>query len=470
MYVNDTLKVLLVDENWESWYQLPSALATAAGTQRLPAVLREFDGHVPTNFPELLAAALISTRNGAAYHGQQHNASVANLGVQCLETAAQEYGISWPEGLLEASAAALAQQDLRHPQATFFADARWDRVPQIPCAMRTTVEQYSALLADEHAQAARFTVQQRLLVQYWIWSSTFGAASDRGRAMGLDRIRPKAVFGLTIRVADALTVDEYVLHLGRDVGVLYGETGGPRPVDLDGYIANRRRFLSYLEGEMDALDRAALFDLTGRLGWRARLQAARGRLDWLTGTAIGLATFTAELGQRGFSLHRDGRITFEGVAEPPATPRTVATMVTEAVDSARCWAGPASHQYTRAIDHLQAIERAVVRSGGVPLHRNGDGINAIFPDPTSALRCSALLHAASGDPVAVGVSYGTVMVGASDCYGDAIIEARWLCQQAAAGETLTPLRVGRQTKSELRDVRRVAIPGLGEIEICAVVH
>ena len=335
-----------------------------------------------------------------------------------------------------------------------------------------TVEQYSATLADEHAHDAGFTVHQRLLGQYWIWSSTLGAASEQGHRMGLSRIRPSGVFGLIMRVSDVVPADEFTVGVNRDIDVIFGETPAtPRPTDLPAFLRGRRGFLGYVEGEMDQLDQAAGFRLTERLGWRERLAGDRAKLDWFTTTAIGWATLAAELDQRGYTLERDGQITQTGVQEPPATRRTLAILDTDVVNSTSRFAGTPEHHYEMAIRHMRSLEQLVADSGGAAIGRYRDGIRAIFPTATAAIQCAVRMQTASELPIRVGISNGEVMHTPTAVYSERVTETARLCQQAHAGEILVPERLRDQAAAAgvaLDAPSRAYLKGLGEVEISTV--
>ena len=204
MYLNDDRRVLLGDEDqgWRGWYSLPGELAAIAGPERLPALLSEFEGWCPGTFREgwrPRSSRLVTTRTTTASSTTRRWPRTAGGRWTCAPASTDSDG---RRGWWRHRSRRSGSTPRGYPQATLFVHARFHRVPAITGVREMTVGQYSAILADEHARESGFLVHQGLLGQYWIWSSTLGAASEQAQGMGLSRIRPAGVFGLIMRVSD----------------------------------------------------------------------------------------------------------------------------------------------------------------------------------------------------------------------------------------------------------------------------
>jgi hypothetical protein len=158
------------------------------------------DGLDAGRYGTYLTDALVATHNWhALFHGMDHHQVVLERG---------EYGgrvlrnlfSKLPGELWQSFLAALSTHDIGHPGATFFAEANirhWPpqrefglHPPDVP------VEVYSAWLTDAMMAYSGFSPLARLVANYIIISSAFGAGNPlHGQRLLLQNVKPKAIFG-----------------------------------------------------------------------------------------------------------------------------------------------------------------------------------------------------------------------------------------------------------------------------------
>lgn len=308
-----------VDRDFLSWLpqRLPPKLERALAPDFVlpvdtPLVRLFGDGLSEGVFQTRLTDALLRAHNlNLPYHNIQHAQRVlenAGRAIKALELLLGELPGEFRQALL----LGFVLHDVGHPGATFFKDAPAEAVPSRIDPMTTPVEHYSAIVADEFLSGLGFSPLARLVAVYVVYSSAYGGNTEHGRALGVHRVKPKAIAGCLMRACDVNTPGELTTSVHAEVAVVYGEVPAtPVPITWHEFLEEREGFLGYVTFCLNELDRAVRrhirsrkYSLTKTIGWRAHLeycldslQAVRRRED-----AVYAAIIRSQLGLQGVPL------------------------------------------------------------------------------------------------------------------------------------------------------------------------
>jgi adenylate cyclase len=150
---------------------------------------------------------------------------------------------------------------------------------------------------------------------------------------------------------------------------------------------------------------------------------------------------------------------------------TVTLLFTDLVNSTELLSRTGDESAHRIFEtHHKLLSDAVSASGGQEVKWLGDGLMVAFPSAADAVRCAiAMQEAARRAPgerlsLRVGLHVGEALKQESDYFGTAVVVARRLCENAAAGQILCSslvagLLAGRQAFS-FRDSGPMRLKGL----------
>ena len=157
-----------------------------------------------------------------------------------------------------------------------------------------------------------------------------------------------------------------------------------------------------------------------------------------------------------------------------STPITATFLFTDLVGSTALASrlGPEAAESLRQA-HFAILRGASEAAGGIEVKTTGDGIMLMFTGPSRALSCAAGIqqgvdrHNRRGEEpieLRVGVSMGEAVEESGDYFGDCVVEAARLCDQAAGGQILTTellkAMVGRHSTHEFASVGDLELKGL----------
>lgn len=289
-----------VDPTYPTWLVqgIPTNLRTAlerefgSNLERIPwdtSVNELFGrGFEAGRFETYLTDALISTHNPMlAVHGMPHHQRILDNGDEGMRVMQQIVGTLPPE-LLQAHLYGLGTHDKGHPGATFFAMAAPGSVPVDDDVdpQLTPVEAYTAKLVDVMMVRVGFSLLARLVANYTIISSAFGAGHpEHGPRLALGNVKPTSIFGCLMRTVDITPVASHSIAINDETALTYLEVPAfPRPQTWREYLNSRGVFLDYATVTHDQLDasvamwlpagRAQRYSLTRELGWRGNLESS----------------------------------------------------------------------------------------------------------------------------------------------------------------------------------------------------
>jgi class 3 adenylate cyclase len=159
-----------------------------------------------------------------------------------------------------------------------------------------------------------------------------------------------------------------------------------------------------------------------------------------------------------FAVMADGR------PRSPLTPVTV--LFADITGSVTLYAehGDAT-AFALASDSLGAVERDIAAGGGRVVKRLGDGVLAVFAQPSEALRAAVAARAALADPdmtargegvrLRFGISCGEAVLAADDVFGDVVNVAARLVGLAGAEEIFLSGKAYEGLAPELRGQMRL---------------
>lgn len=468
----------LFDRDFEQWYGWPNDLGAALRqVGGFPKSLADVRGArlphaVLTNG---LARAFALTHTGAPYHGMGHPEDVTASFEQVLSAYLEHAQLDsseplvhwWELALLQGAMLGAAAHDAKHCAATFFADAPAHRVPS--GSEHLTVEEYSARECDKIARDIGMSPHARAAAVDVVRATTHGQRSERGRAMGLGRIRVRGILGLMARAADVRPALTEPARLRDELALAFGEHPAfPRPRTPEEIVARHRRYLEdEVTGRYDALDEAAGFALTAKIGWRDELAAAQRSVARLGPVAD--AVLGAEL------LRYDNPFGDPDLAAIPPylTLSECAVLVTDMPKSVAARTGlnaPAQERFIHG--HYPRLIAASRAFGAVPYEQTGDGLMFSCRPQPAALCAMALSLADPQHPVRVGAAFGEVAFDGRDCFGTTVSLAARLCRHAAAGrpvitgDLLSRSELPPGTAVVARDVGPFdGIPPFGAVEL-----
>ena len=158
--------------------------------------------------------------------------------------------------------------------------------------------------------------------------------------------------------------------------------------------------------------------------------------------------------------------------------RTVALLMTDLVGSTEMAArlGPLAGESLRR-EHFKLLRGAIERSAGQEVKSLGDGLMAVFDNPSDALACAVQIQQGvdaanrrSSEPcqVRIGVSFGEVTLDRGDYFGPAAVETARLCALAEGGQILITSIVrqvaGSRDKHDYRPLGLLELKGLNPVE------
>jgi class 3 adenylate cyclase/pimeloyl-ACP methyl ester carboxylesterase len=130
---------------------------------------------------------------------------------------------------------------------------------------------------------------------------------------------------------------------------------------------------------------------------------------------------------------------------PPAERHLAAILFTDLVDSTRRAASEGDAGWKRLLDRHDAVNRTeVARRGGEVIKTTGDGVLALFPSVTSAVKAAARIRDRLGEEhlaVRVGIHVGEIDRRGDDVSGLAVNVAARVMSAAGTGQILTTLAV-----------------------------
>ena len=182
------------------------------------------------------------------------------------------------------------------------------------------------------------------------------------------------------------------------------------------------------------------------------------------------ATLTLEnpsgsLGQPGSSVR--------AVADGTGTVTFLFTDLVESTPLATRVGGVEADRLRR--EHFGLLRAEVATHGGSEVKTTGDGLMTVFVNPSDALAAAVEMQravdranhgAAMSLAMRVGISAGEAVTEDNDWYGDAVVEARRLCDATEAGHILVAdvvrRLVGRRTDHRFESVGALELKGLPE--------
>ncbi len=162
---------------------------------------------------------------------------------------------------------------------------------------------------------------------------------------------------------------------------------------------------------------------------------------------------------------------------------TVALLMTDLVGSTEMSArlGPLAGESLRR-DHFKLLRGAIERSRGHEVKSLGDGLMAVFDNPSDALGCAVQMQqgvdaanrrAKECCEIRIGVSFGEVTLDRGDYFGEAAVEAARLCATADGGQVLITSLVrqlaGTRDEYAYRPLGAIELKGLSPVETLEVV-
>ena len=274
------------------------------------------DGFERGRYNTYLTEAIASTHNpNLGYHGMPHSQRVCDHGEEAEEPFQQTLGV-FPGEFMQGALYALAVHDKGHTGSTFLAEALPGRLPidEDVDPETTTLEAYTAKLADQMARNRGFSLLTRLLINYIVISSAFGAAHPvYGKRLRLHLVQPRAIWGAFMRAADIIPVADFTTAINDETSLLYLEIPAfPRPLSWQEYLNSRDGFLSYVTAMLNLLDESfrpwlpgdQTYPFSEVLGWRHNLDRSRRNLQRIKdGTAPAkIASLRARLRVLGVTI------------------------------------------------------------------------------------------------------------------------------------------------------------------------
>ncbi len=162
--------------------------------------------------------------------------------------------------------------------------------------------------------------------------------------------------------------------------------------------------------------------------------------------------------------------------------QTVALLMTDLVGSTEMSArlGPVAGEELRLV-HFRLLRSAIERTRGREVKSLGDGLMAVFDNPSDALACGVHMQQAvdasnrrSGEccEIRIGASFGEVTLDRGDYFGQAAVEAARLCALAGGGQILITSIVrqlaGARDQYGFRELGVVELKGLSPVETLEV--
>ena len=162
---------------------------------------------------------------------------------------------------------------------------------------------------------------------------------------------------------------------------------------------------------------------------------------------------------------------------------TVALLMTDLVGSTEMSGrlGPLAGESLRR-EHFRLLRGAIERTSGQEVKSLGDGLMAVFANPSDALACAVQIQqgvdaanrrSKERCEVRIGVSFGEVTLDRGDYFGAAAVETARLCALAEGGQILVASIVrqvaGSRDKYEYRPLGTLELKGLGPVEGLEVV-
>ncbi len=158
--------------------------------------------------------------------------------------------------------------------------------------------------------------------------------------------------------------------------------------------------------------------------------------------------------------------------------QTVALLMTDLVGSTEMAArlGPVAGEELRR-EHFRLLRGAIERTRGQEVKSLGDGLMAVFENPSDALGCAVQMQQAvdahnhrSGErcEIRIGASFGEVTLDRGDYFGAAAVETARLCAMAGGGQILITSVVrqlaGPRDQYGFRALGTVELKGLDPVE------
>jgi hypothetical protein len=259
-----------IELSHNDWFTLPGslerdlALFVPDGTEMEPLPDKEFAATLEQAFE----FARERTKSWP-YHNLAHVREVLRAGLEIAEAYKDVTEHEVPKAVVQAFALALVLHDIAHPGSTFN-------------GTDYSVEWNSAAMAEEFLAKHGFNTVRRLFVVHVIWASTYGANTEEGKRLKLDRVQPSTFYERAMVVADVAPNDHFLRWLEKGVNVLYGETpASPPPATWFEFLKNRIGFLEfYVIPKMTELDGLVLnpMPITSLIGWQSNAREFVGIL------------------------------------------------------------------------------------------------------------------------------------------------------------------------------------------------
>ena len=162
--------------------------------------------------------------------------------------------------------------------------------------------------------------------------------------------------------------------------------------------------------------------------------------------------------------------------------QTVALLMTDLVGSTEMSArlGPAAGEELRR-EHFRLLRSAIERTDGREVKSLGDGLMAVFDNPSDALACAVQMQQAvrarnhrAGErcEIRIGASFGEVTLDRGDYFGPAAVEAARLCAMALGDQILITSIVrqlaGSRDRFAFRELGSLELKGLSPVEALEV--
>ncbi len=281
--------------------------------------------------------------------------------------------------------------------------------------------------------------------------------------------------------------------LHRDgVGLRLGPEGyllDADPADVD--ACRFESVVTAADREDDPADRLSHLDRALEL-WRGAPLAELAGAAWAAREAARLADLRVHaLLRRCDALRELGRTTeaaahLGSVEAPPPDQPVVTFLMTDIEDSTRLWADYTDTMPAALEQHDALLYEAIERHGGTVLRHTGDGVNAVFADPTAALWAAVDAQVAlagatwTGIPglrARIGLHTGPVIPRAGDYFGMAPNMTARLRDAGHGGQALVSAGAVRAIADRLPGEIRLAPLGVhrlrgipGQHRIYQVVH
>lgn len=415
--------ILLATPGAESWFveQLPGLPADLV----LPEHMDDVEWPALPGFDQLLAQVLVAHDPRNPCHNRLRAGRSVILARDVFRWL-RGHGVEFPRGLEEVVLLAIAARGLGHPGAAFLSDAKPGRVDRP--GLGVAVEWRAAAILDRLAAAKGWSVSQRLVARNVVWATTAGGSTDRGRALGLDRVQPKGLFERLALAVDACQPLETSAGFHEHTSAVYGESSiVPRAGSQEEWIDVRSRYLTTCEGHIVRLDEmldALVAAVRGpdvvvksactALGWREALETQRAAAEAVLHDPVERALLIAELALANTSLEG-----LPDVRKLPAPLRLTTTSPVAVLQSAVCGEAAdlaerdsrsSAEQAEHRAAYLAEVRELVDRHGGRVLRPKRIGVVAVFDLPKAAVACARAIAKVAWDdeeqPSCVGLAFG----------------------------------------------------------------